>query len=144
MSSDEHQRLVIHFNSICAFCDSSLGWKNGWIFLRLGGDLTNRLWCFRCKAFFKSDTVAGLMRIVSLKWCKILVCLRNFNCEMLVVLNLAPCTFTCCWRGGSHVSQRLTTPSEGVTDCLAMCPLHTDTYVWNKNAWSGTNPVLLG
>jgi hypothetical protein len=34
--------------------------------------------------------------MLSLKWCKILVCLRNFNYEISVVLNLAPCTFTGC------------------------------------------------
>ena len=37
-----------------------------------------------------------LTRSVSLKWCTILVCLRNFNYEISVVLNLAPCTFTSC------------------------------------------------
>ena len=54
------------------------------------------MWCFRCKSFLKSDTVAGLTRIVSLKLFKILVCLRNFNYTIFVVSNLAPYTFTGC------------------------------------------------
>ena len=61
------------------------GWKNGCVFQWLGGDLTIVCGAFAGKSFLKSDTVAGLMRIVSLKWCKILVCLRNFNYEISVV-----------------------------------------------------------
>ena len=58
-----------------------------------------------CSAFaekpFWNRTLVGLTRSVSLKWCKILVWLRNFNSEISVVLNLAPCNFTGCWRGGT-------------------------------------------
>ena len=63
--------------------------------------------CFRQKAFLKWDTVVGLTRSVSLKWCKILVWLRNFNYEISVVLNLAPCNFTGCWRGGTLESRTI-------------------------------------
>ena len=95
MSSDEdHQRLVIHFMSICAFCDSSL-WLEKW--LGFGGDLTIVCGAFAVKHFLKSDTVAGLTRILSLKWCKILVCFRNFNYEIFVVLNLAALVYNRKW-----------------------------------------------
>jgi hypothetical protein len=83
VSSDEdHQSLVIYLISICAFCNSSL-----WLEKLQGFSVTwwwpnNRLWSFRCKAFLKSDTVAGLTRTLSLKWCLILVCLRNLIYEI--------------------------------------------------------------
>ena len=74
------------------------------------------MFCFRRKAFSKLDTVVGLTRSVSLKWCKILVWLRNFNYEVSV-LNLAPCNFTGCWRGGTLASRTI---PERLTD---FCPL---------------------
>ena len=43
---------------------------------------------FQRKDFLKSDTVAGYRTSLSLKWCKILVCLRNFNYGISVVLIL--------------------------------------------------------
>ena len=57
------------------------------------------MWSFCCKAFLKSDTVAGLTRMLSLKWCLILVCSRNLIYEISVDLYLAPCNFIGCWRG---------------------------------------------
>jgi hypothetical protein len=58
----------------------------------------NRLWCFHWKAYLKSDTMVGLTTRLPLKGYNIPVhvCLRNFNYEISVVLNLAPCTFTGC------------------------------------------------
>ena len=64
------------------------------------------MFCFHQKAFLKSETVVGLTRILSLKWCKILQCLRNFNYGISVVLNLAPCSFTGCWEVGRSRPER--------------------------------------
>jgi hypothetical protein len=52
VSSDEdHQRLVINFIYISAFCDSSL-WLEKWLcFLWLGGDLTIVCGAFAVKPF---------------------------------------------------------------------------------------------
>jgi hypothetical protein len=37
------------------------GWKKWLCLLLFGGDLANRLWCFCCEAYFKSDTVVGIL-----------------------------------------------------------------------------------
>ena len=80
---------------LCAFCDSSL-WLEKWQNFSVSWWWpNNRLWCFRRKAYLKSDTVVELTRL-SLKRYKIHVCLRNFNYEISVDLNLAPCTITGC------------------------------------------------
>ena len=95
---------------ILLFCDTSPSLENSCMFFcDLALTKHNCKVCFRRKAFLKSDTVAGKIRILYLKWCIILVCLRNFNYEIFVVLNLEPCNFTGCWLGGtlaSHISQR--------------------------------------
>ena len=57
------------------------------------------MWSIRCKAFFKSDSVAGLTIIIYLKCCIILVCFRNLIYEISVDLYLVPCNFIGCWRG---------------------------------------------
>ena len=87
---------VIHFISISDFCDSSLAGKMAVFFCDLTLTHQNRLWCFHRKPYLKSDSVVGLTRSVSLKWCEILLCLRNLNYGISVVLNLAPCIFTGC------------------------------------------------
>ena len=84
-SHEEHQRLVIHLIYISAFCESSL-WLEKWLCYSVNRHSpNNRLVCFRRKAFLKSDTVAGFPTSVFLKWCKIHVCLRNFNYGISVV-----------------------------------------------------------
>jgi hypothetical protein len=85
--------------------------------------------CFHHKAFLKLDTVVGLTRRLSLKWCIILVCVRNLNYEIFVVLNLVFCYFTGCWRGGtlaSHISQRLICFGCGESFCKWIKILHTN------------------
>ena len=84
------KKLVINLISTCDFCDSSL-WLEKW----LGFSVSWWSPSFRCKAYLKLDTVVGLTRS-PLKRYKIHVCLRNFNYEISIVLNLAPCTFTGC------------------------------------------------
>ena len=83
MSSDEgHQRLVIHFLSISAFCYCSL-WQEKWLSFSVTWLIPNIIvWC--AFVFLKSDTLAGFTS-VSLKWRKILVCLRNLNDGISVV-----------------------------------------------------------
>ena len=84
---------------LCFLWLVSLAGKMAWFFCGLVVTEHNRLWSFSCKAFLKSDTVAGLTRMLSLKWCLILVCLRNMIYEISVDLYLAPCNFIGCWRG---------------------------------------------
>ena len=63
------------------------------VFLWQGSDLT--CCAFAVKPFW-NWTLVGLTTSLSLKRCKKLLCLRNFNYEISVVLNLEPCTFTGC------------------------------------------------
>jgi hypothetical protein len=88
------------------FVTPLLGWKMALWFSVARGWPNNWLVCFHRKAYLKQDNMAGFTTSLSLKWCIILVCLRNFNYGISVVFNLAPCNFTGCCRGGTHLYQR--------------------------------------
>ena len=96
--------------------------------------------CFLRKAFLKSDIVVGLIRSLSLKWCIILVCLMNFNYGISVVLNLAPCNFHGCCRGGT-----LACTSEDKKARLRFATAHgdKDRTFWRNVLWSDETKIEL-
>ena len=77
---EDHQRLVSHLIAISDFCESS-PWLENVCMVFVARHCPNMV-CFRRKAFLKLDT--GLTRSLSLKWCIILLCLRNCNYEISV------------------------------------------------------------
>ena len=83
VSSDEdHQRLVINFYLyLCFLWLLSLALKMA-VFIVAWWWPNIIVWCFRWKAYLKSDTVVGLTTRLPLKRYKIHVCLRNFNYEI--------------------------------------------------------------
>jgi hypothetical protein len=61
-TEDDLQSEVIYFSAISNLCGTSAGLKN--VFnAGVNGELSdNRMVCFRCKAFLKSDNAVGLTR----------------------------------------------------------------------------------
>jgi hypothetical protein len=70
---EDHQRLVINFSAISDFCDTS-PWLENVCMVFVARRCPNIIaWC------------AFAVKPLSLKWCIILVCLRNLNYEIFVV-----------------------------------------------------------
>ena len=98
------------FNRYFWLVSPLLGWKMAVWFSVTRCWLNIIVWCaFAVKPIWNRTLWLDLQEVYLKNGVKYFVCLKNFNHGISAVLNLAPCNFTGCWRGGtppSHISKR--------------------------------------